>query len=275
MSIIETISLLKESISSIYDGMDKSIFYNSSPREIFNFLSLDIFRKDQVSFNEKIDSLDQESLNVLRQEVINILKQSKPKSHFGFDYNDFGNSKRRMDLSLELLKKSIKNEAEPKICELGTCHGGWTSLWFLHNNVINPQNYFGCDIIPDYCRLLKIFGMNITPINLAKEDFTSILPKQNDLVIVTEVIEHMPNENVGLHLLKYACELLSDEGDMIISYPRIVRDISDDPIGHQYQPNLKNINKTLESKFLKIEMNFDGGREYHHCIGYKKNHNSI
>lgn len=270
MSIIETFPLLKESVMSIYDGADKSIFYNSSSREIFDFSNLDIFRKDQVLFNEKIDSLDQESLNTLRQEVINILKRPKPKSHFGFYYNDFGSSKQRMDLSLELLKKSIKDKDEPKICELGTCHGGWTSLWFLHNDVINPKNYFGCDIIPDYCRLLKIFGMNITPINLAKEDFASILPKQNDLIVVTEVVEHMQNESIGLKLLENACNLLSNEGDMIVSYPRIVTEISDDPIGHQYQPDLKNINKKFEQKFSKIEMNFDGRREYHHFIGYKK-----
>jgi hypothetical protein len=128
MSIIETIPLLKESILSIYGGADKSVFYDLSVREIFGLLSLDDLRKDQHFFNEKIDSLDQESLNILRQEVINILKRQKAKSHFGFYYNDFGNSKRRMDLSLELLKKPIKDKAEPKICELGTCHGGWTSL---------------------------------------------------------------------------------------------------------------------------------------------------
>lgn len=270
MSIIETIPLLKESILSIYDGADKSVFYDLSVREIFDLLSLDELRKDQHFFNEKIDSLDQESLNILRQEVINILKRQKAKSHFGFYYNDFGNSKRRMDLSLELLKKSIKDKVEPKICELGTCHGGWTSLWFLYNNAINPKKYFGCDIIPDYCRLLKIFGMDVIPVNLAKEDFVSILPKQNDLIIVTEVIEHMPNESIGLKLLENACKLLSNEGDMIVSYPRIVRDISDDPIGHHYQPSLQNINKKFEQNFLKVEMNFDGGREYHHFLGYKK-----
>jgi hypothetical protein len=80
----------------------------------------------------------------------------------------------------------------------------------------------------------------------------------------------MPNESIGLKLLENSCKLLSNEGDIIVSYPRIVRDISDDPIGHHYQHSLQNINKKFEQNFLKIEMNFDGSREYHHFIGYKK-----
>jgi len=268
MTIIENFLDLKNLIVSIHNSTENSVL---SVRQIFDLYDLELFRKEQKDFSEKIDQLDDEALQLLREEVFSIIKNKNPKSPFGFYYGDFGNSKSRMDLSLLLLKKSIKEKENPKVCELGTCHGGHTSLWFLHNGIINPKNYFGCDIIPDYCKFLKVFGMNIIPINLVKENFVELFDHDHDVIIVTEIIEHMPNEEQGMLLLKNAMQLLKQGGDMIISYPRIVADISsDDPIGHHYQPNLNSINQTLSQNFLNIEMHFDGKREYHHLSGYKK-----
>jgi len=272
MSIIDTIHDLKKVISSICDSKEEfSFFYNLTPRQLFELSSLESFRKDQVEFASLIDSLNDNSLKILREEVFSIIKSPKKKSgnQFGFYHNNFGSSKERMKLTLELLQKSVCRNPELKICELGTNAGGWTMLWFLHNNMIDPKKYIGCDIIPDYCRLLKVFGSNILPINLAKEDPTKILEKNNDLLIITEVVEHMPDEQSGMQLLENSCNLLSPHADMIISYPRVVKDISNDPIGHHYQPILQKINERVGLKFSKIEMYFDGVREYHYFIDYK------
>lgn len=272
MSIIDTIPDLRKVISSIYDSKQEfSLLYNLTPRQLFDFSNLESFRKDQIAFAKLIDSLSEDSLKILKDEVYSIIKNPKKRSgnQFGFYHNNFGSSKTRMELTLNLLKKSVSKNHDPKICELGTNAGGWTLLWFLHHNVIDPKKYTGCDIIPDYCRLLKVFGSNILPLNLAKEDPTTILEKNNDLLIITEVVEHMPDENSGIHLLENSCNLLSPHADMIVSYPRIVKDISDDPIGHHYQPQLKKINEIVGSKFSKIEMYFDGIREYHYFVDYK------
>ena len=96
------------------------------------------------------------------------------------------------------------------------------------------------------------------------------MPHDNDVVILTEVIEHLTNKKLGIQLILDATSILAKNGTMIVSYPRDVGEISSSPIGHQYQPDKNEINNSIHHLFSNVAMFFDGSREYHCFSGFKK-----
>lgn len=248
---------------------EKSYIYDKTAYDLFHLDDLDFYRSEQVEFEKLLLSLSSEELESARKEAIAIYSEKRDSSPFGFYYGDFGKSLYRMKKNLEILQKALNNDAQNlKICELGCSVGGWTALWFLHKNAIKPENYTVVDIIPDYCRTLSLFGFKGVPVNLAKEKILPIFDEKYDVIIVTEVVEHMATEQIAFDLIDQAISLLNPGGSIIVSYPRNVGAIVTDVLGHQHQPNKKRINEKFSNSFKETIMDFDGSREFHLFKGY-------
>ena len=256
---------------TVFDSLtkNKSEIYDLTSRQLFDLENLNFFRKEQEDFEKKINSLNDSDRSQLKKEAIEILSEKMKSSQFGFYYGDFGKSYHRMQTNLQLVKEALKEKKEPKICELGSNAGGWTALWFDYNGIINPKNYTACDIVPDFCRSIATLGFNCVPINFAKENIQDLLQNDYDLVVITEVIEHMPNEKSGFDLIDSGMSILKEKGSILVSYPRDVGEISSDPLGHQYQPNKARINDRFSKYFNDVMMSYDGSREFHLFIEKK------
>jgi hypothetical protein len=261
-----------ELIDNIFSSIsnDRSQTYDLSVEELFNMNDMNLFRKDHAQFQNTLLQLSVEDKLLVKNEILQAVKNYRKNSNFNFYELKFGSSKKRMELSLQLLKSATNNDNKKRVCELGSNTGEWTALWFLHNQAIDSSLYSCCDIIPEYCQLLSLFGFHAVPLNLAKENIIELMPHDNDVVILTEVIEHLTNKKLGIQLILDATTILAKNGTMIVSYPRDVGEISSSPIGHQYQPDKNEINNSIHHLFSNVAMFFDGSREYHCFSGFKK-----
>lgn len=248
---------------------ERSSLYGKNAYELFYLQNLEVYREEQHEFENKLKLIPQEDLNDIRKEAFTILSEKKPNSPFGFYYGDFGRSLQRLKKNSEILKKAFNGDTKnAKICELGSSIGSWTALWFLHNAMITPEKYRVCDIIPDYCRFLSLLGFKGTPINLAREDLLKIINEDYDIVIITEVLEHMATDKIAFNLIEQAMSLIVSGGSLVISYPRDVGRITADVLGHQHQPSKKAINQAFSSRFEETIVDFDGSREFHLFKGF-------
>ena len=241
---------------------DASHLYNMSARELFELNDMSAIRNDQTEFETKINLLSKETVLDIRHQALAILGKKVESSQFGFLYGDFGRSKMRMEKNLELLRKSHDDLKNSKICELGSSCGGWTAFWFFHQGAINPENYTVSDIIPDFCRILSIFGFKGLPLNLVKENVLEVHHTKYDVMLLTEVIEHLPSEIDGFDLIDSSIKMLNSDGSLMISFPRDARPFVDDALGHHYQPDVKKIIGKFSSLFKETHRDYDGSREF-------------
>jgi len=233
---------------------ERSEVYGISDVELVELESLSSFREDQVAFEEKMSLLCDSDRLALKNQSLDVL--------MGFYKEAYAKSRvqKRTATSLKLLTRVASKDS--KICELGSNAGGFTSLWFYHSDAIDPKRYTVCDIVPDYCRALSMVGFKGVPINLTKESTHSILGNDYDLVVMTEIVEHMSKKE-GISLISDGISLIKEGGCIMVSYPRDVGVLGRETLGHHSQPDTLEINNKFSHFFKSVEMDFDGSRTYH------------
>ena len=147
----------------------------------------------------------------------------------------------------------------------------------MRNGLCKPQNYDATEIIPEWCQLLSVFGINTQITNLLVDNLCDVIKLQYDRIILTEVLEHLENMETAQRLLSNIIHsdnsILCEGGDLLIGYPAIVGNIVDfdlHPFGHHYQPDHIKINELLSKSFKTCESSIVQGSRYHICSGFKK-----
>ena len=149
-----------------------SVTYQMSSLQLYEMDNFSEIQNDLKSLKERLSEISQNNLQELQSEILKCLT---PLNEFGFLRGDFGRSFRRMQLTLDVVR-DFNPDHDKKICELGTNSGAWTIMHFLLKGVVIPQDYTGCDLVPEFCQLLAIFGVDMYICNLAKDKLTNIMP---------------------------------------------------------------------------------------------------
>jgi hypothetical protein len=236
-----------------------------------NSSELDEIRKDHSDFKKKLSSLSKEDLEFLRQELWSCLLND----HIYFWHSGkMGRSGKRVQFVSDF---AFKGEGEKTIIELGSGEGRHTVGYFMRNGLCDSQNYDATEIIPEWCQLLSVFGINTQITNLSIDNLYDVVKSQYDRIILTEVLEHLENMETAQRLLSSIIHsdhsILCEGGDLLIGYPNVVRDIVDFdlyPFGHHYQPDHIKINELLSESFEICDSLIHAGSRYHVCSGFKK-----
>ena len=229
--------------------------------DIFNLSNLSNLRSSHHDTKIKLNQISDENKKSLQSKALSYFSYS---NLLNFSLNKSGRSSGRMNNILKIVRE-FDPKKQKNICEIGTDIGRFTAMWLLDQKAVDPKKYTGCDIIPESCYFLSLFDFDMYICNLAKEKPSLIMPKDQDLIILTEVIEHLPNAETGYDLIDDSLSMLSDGGSIVISYPVDVGKIETNPMAHQYQPQKEIINKKFSEKFKSVEMiDGDKRRVYHY-----------
>ena len=251
-------------IGTISKAHLRKAFAEISP--ISNFTSLKIedyfsnemskYNKELNDFKKNIAKLDIEIHAKIVNEISNmkIIKSTEKSSSSGRSVN-------RVKKLEEHVSFFTKKKKELKFCEVGTSHGFHTIKNLVNKKILKPQQCTGFELIPEYCYFLATYKIDMYIANFLKDDISTMIECDKDLVVITEVIEHMPNEQLGFDILSKAIKILKKGGSVIASYPFDASPITKSPGGHQYQPILKNITDKFESLFEKVRIDDDGRRQ--------------
>jgi hypothetical protein len=233
---------------------------------ISNFTSLKIedyfsnemakYNKELNNFKKNIAKLDIETHKKIENEISNIkiIKSTEKSANSGRSLN-------RVKKIEEQVSFFVKKKKEIKFCEVGTSHGFHTIKNLVNKKILKPEQCSGFELIPEYCYFLATYKIDMYIANFLKDDISTMIECDKDLVVITEVIEHMPNEQLGFDILSKSIKLLKKGGSVITSYPFDASPITKSPGGHQYQPILKNITNKFKSLFEKVRIDNDGKRQ--------------
>jgi hypothetical protein len=215
------------------------------------------YNRDLTTFKKRIKSLTEEDVEKIKNEVVNIPEiQALHRSIHGPGSKSL--------TRVKLVEKHVKyfancnSDEKMSVCEIGTCWGLHTIKNLIDKQIIKPTQCSGLNITLLQCYFLAIFGIDMFAANILKDDISEIIQNKQDLIIMTEVIEHMPNEKEGFRILKNAINLLKKQGSVIISYPIDASPIVNSPGCHQYQPKLTNITNCFKDLFEITRTDSDG-----------------
>lgn len=143
----------------------------------------------------------------------NIPRQDKIDKYYRQEYYHYSKIKYfvknifrkfRSTNQFEYIKNNIKDLNNKKILEIGACEG--LLLSYFKNSIVRGTEYS-----PIYKEIaFKKYGINLTD-----ENFFN-LNEKFDLIIMSHVIEHLPDLNITIEKLK---NLLNDGGHLFIEVP--------------------------------------------------------
>lgn len=129
----------------------------------------------------------------------------------------------RKKLFLEQMRKLEQKEGKIKILDVG-CYTGKTLFELLKHENKNNE-YWGVDISRDSILFAKAYSFSnslmnfhFRRINITEEGWSKSLKNKFDLIIFSEVIEHLTSEDQKI-VLKELSFLLSEEGRIVITCP--------------------------------------------------------
>ena len=241
----------------------------------YDMTELDLYREEDLSkirahnqiIKKKIAKLSDHEKGVLRTHVWATL--SHEAAFFWINEEKWVESTHRNGSSPARIKhvtEKIVDSKAKKICELGVNCGAWTSLHNIYFKHVLPEDYVVCDLVPEFSHLHLSLGVDSYICNLAREKTSEIIAEKFDLIIITEVIEHLADGGEGIRLIQDALSMLNPMGSILVSYPKNVSNIvsmDSHPLGHHYQPKEQWINAEFSDMFEETEMSNDGSRLYH------------
>jgi len=129
----------------------------------------------------------------------------------------------RKKLFLKNLKKLEQKKKKLEVLDVGC--GSGRALFELFRHETKENRYFGIDLNKECIQFAKDYSSSKLPprfhfeiLNIAQKGWSKLLNRKFDLIIFSEVIEHIYSQDQKI-VLEELCNLVSDEGIIIITCP--------------------------------------------------------
>lgn len=216
--------------------------------------------QEYEDFNDRYSSLSNVEKDFIKQWLLDVL--IKPAWSKGFGIRPEWTWKNFLS----------KNEGNTKkYLDIGPCHG-------IHSNILYKEHYKGnfefhsVDILPCYLQLQTMFGIKAKYFDASRMSLIDLYENNFvDTIVFAEVLEHLTPEE-GEKLIIDIVKLLTNDGELLLSFPVDASPFNQEPFGHIHQPDIENVSKLLSNLNLRSQTRVKlwSGKTYQHVIIAKK-----